>query len=179
MAILRLLKDLQIDPATCDVLLIGDGSGSRWGRGAGWACVLLEVQTGVHKFFSGALNNGTVSVAEILPYLHSLLWYEAESTQRLRRRVHIVTDSQYAQAIGARKSRAGVKKHRLLWQYFDWLSRARFEFTWHWRARDSSVLNQFADWAGREARLALEAERKNAAKVLHCSKTGYSIRERS
>ena len=104
-----LLAHLKI--AEWDALIVGDGSGTGWKMGAGWAAVLIDKYSGARKLFYGAMNTGTVTLGELFPYLHALSWYTGrDGPGRHRRRelqavnrqmkIHIVTDSQIIATCG-------------------------------------------------------------------------------
>jgi ribonuclease HI len=147
-----------------DTLLIGDGSGSGWDLGAGWACVLIDKYSGARKLFCGALNTGTVSLAEIFPYLHAMCWYAAKDGPGSRRRqeavsagralnIHVVTDSQYVAQAG--NSAITRKQHKELWAAFDAYRLQGYQMIFHHVPREVINLNVFVDAVSRQARLAL------------------------
>lgn len=82
-----------------DLLVIGDGSGSGWNEACGWACTLISNHQQLRRFFYGAMDCGSINLAEAMPYLQSLTWYDVHhGKERLKAlgylRVHILTDSQ-------------------------------------------------------------------------------------
>lgn len=153
--------------AAWDVLLFGDGSGSVWEQPCGWASVSIErvaPQTSgaagpVRRVWYGALNNGTVNMAEALAYLAPLNWLVAQDEDRrkntgMRRtahRIHIFTDSQYCRDSGNRAGRS-LGKNSVLWAAFDVFKRHGYLIEWHWIRRDQVALNQYVDLLSKLAR---------------------------
>lgn len=142
-----------------DILLVGDGSGSGWGREAGWATVSIERATGERLVWCGGMNRGTVNVAEVMAYLQPLNWFATR--EELRRgaggrtkafQVHIITDSQYCRDNGASNNRLRVK-NSALWAAFDVFLRQGFVLNWHWLPRDELALNSYCDQLSRVSRV--------------------------
>ena len=65
----------QLGITNWDVLIIGDGSGSTWQRAAGWGAVVIDRATNIYSNLCGSFNIGTSTIAEIMPYVYSLIWY--------------------------------------------------------------------------------------------------------
>lgn len=83
-----------------DVLLVGDGSGYSWNIGCGWAGALIDRQTMSRKLLWGGWSAGTIMIAELMPYIHALAWYESAIAKarraHLRRgvlKVHVICDN--------------------------------------------------------------------------------------
>lgn len=156
-----LLARLRITAA--DYLLVGDGSGSNWGRGIGWASVLVDLEADEQMVWHGAANYGTVNVAEIMAYLLPLTYLADKLTDQRRTgagtrpvRVHIVTDSQYVKDTGSLVARGTVPaggKHVGLWHAFAGFARRGLILTWHWIAREDHALNAYCDRLSRSSRL--------------------------
>src|SRR4051812_7107961 len=94
----RLIARLGI--AKWDYLVVGDGSGSTWDRGAGWGSVVVERDTDVRTVFGGAVNRGTVNFGEIMAALQPLEFLASREYQRRKASgrtrtvyVHVLTDS--------------------------------------------------------------------------------------
>ncbi len=84
-----------------DVLMIGDGSGSGWNIGIGWAVTVIERARNGRKLLWGSWSSGTVVIAELMAYVHGLAWYEhnmAGAARALLRKqvlnLHVITDSE-------------------------------------------------------------------------------------
>jgi len=147
-----------------DVMVVGDGSGSGWQLGAGWAAVLVDKYSGCRKLFYGAMNTGTVTLGELFPYLHALSWYTAkDGPGRTRLKdaksaskkvgVHLVTDSQAVATAGNNPNSRHA--HRELWTAFDEYQRRGFAIQFHHVARELVDLNILVDAIARQARLSL------------------------
>lgn len=148
-----------------DVIIVGDGSGGEWNLGAGWASVLVDHYSASRKLFTGGLHPGTVSLGEIFPYLHAMLWYagkdgpgktrkHAVAAQGRNVEVHIVTDSQYVATAG---SNPGSRKaHRELWAAMDAFSHSGYNLRYHFVEREAVDLNCLVDELSRQARQSLK-----------------------
>lgn len=148
-----------------DAIIVGDGSGSGWKMGAGWAAVLIDKYSGARKLFYGAMNTGTVSLGELFPYLHALCWYtgrdgpgrhrrrELQSVQR-QMQIHIVTDSQIIAMAGNRPQ--SRRSHQELWTAFDEFRKRGFVLTFHYVGRAKVDLNVLVDEVSRQARIDVE-----------------------
>jgi hypothetical protein len=144
-------------PDTWDVLIIGDGSGSWWDGACGWACTLIDRHLDRRRVFYGALSTGSIAIAEMLPTVHAMLWYDqfhgkARKSQlgRSTLEVHVVTDNDATaghwetltkNTHGAQK----LRRKRPLWNVLIQLERGGYIFHFHWVARDQIGLNQTAD----------------------------------
>lgn len=148
-----------------DLLLIGDGSGAGWDLGAGWACVLICRHDWSRKEFFGAMNCGTVSIGEAMPYLHALMWFGSDKgpgpalekiccMHRQKLQVHIVTDSQATARIGQGEYRPS--SNRELWAAI-FAFADRYQLTWHFLRRESIDMNIYVDEKSRQSRLALSS----------------------
>lgn len=141
---------------------MGDGSGSRWGRPAGWACACVERVTAVTKdpqVFFGAINSGTVNFAEMMAYaqpLDWLAWREVELREKggptRVLRVHVVTDSDYCRSTGASGRASTSRKNPGLWQVFGVYARFGLVLTWHHLPREEHALNRYCDRLSKLAR---------------------------
>lgn len=143
-----------------DIILIGDGSGSGWGREVGWASVSLEKTANERLVWVGAANRGTVNFAEIMAYLHPLTYFAAKADEKRKAaggrtiayNVHVVTDSQYCRDTGRTRS-AMTSKNTGLWACLSALGRQGLVLHWHWLRRDTNAENVFCDKLSRLARL--------------------------
>lgn len=146
------LQSLQIQE--WDVLLIGDGSGSGWQGACGWASILIDRATRGRRIFHGAMNLGSINVAESLPYIQALAWYDATQKQHRQNQgstiqVHIVTDSSTvatwcnaaADVTRAIPGGAGL----LIGSYIREMSRRGYSVRTHWAKRMSNQVNWAAD----------------------------------
>ena len=140
-----------------DLLLVGDGSGSNWRRGAGWATVAIEKRAVARRVFYGAMSSGTNNVAETMAYVHPLLFYAAQN-MRDPWRVHVITDSEYVATNGNRIGRGSlaVGTHDIVWSMLWALSRRGWSLQWHHAHRGQIALNVYVDMLSRGARIMLE-----------------------
>lgn len=153
-ALAKLLKSYEI--TDWDYLLIGDGSGTTWEHECGWASTLICRKSKNRKAFYGAMSEGTNIVAEIMAYLHPLLFL---TTSKIPPKagghlVHIFTDCQPLVTCWKTKD---VRNNKLLWNLISQMQRLGFVFQFHWIPRDTYQLNQFADAAAGTARKSLVA----------------------
>lgn len=146
----------RLEIAAWDFLIVGDGSGSDWKRGAGWASISIERATMERRAWYGAVNFGTVNFAEIMAYLQPLNWLAAREEGKHRAvRVHIVTDSMYCKNKGHSRNGAAPGKNAGLWTILDAYTRQGLVTYWHHADREDVMLNRFVDRLSRAARLAL------------------------
>lgn len=149
-----LLDRLGIQP-DWDLLIIGDGSGSGWQGPCGWAALLVcrnhlvQGRLG-RRLFAGAMTLGSVNMAESMPYLEALSWYDAtlgRDSGRPAFNAHLVTDSQvianWVQRAGGGakppRSGAGFVGAVQAWQAHGYRFRA------HWAPRMSTGFNWACD----------------------------------
>lgn len=144
-----------------DVLLVGDGSGSKWEVGSGWCCTLVERVTGMRQQFWGGMNLGTVPIAEIMPYVHALLWYADRKTKLIKThkatRVLIVCDNQPLMQQGQQLARGArtpnsLDSNRPLWRALIGFQSEGFKLHFHWIERVTIALNRYADAMASTAR---------------------------
>ena len=150
-ALEEILKAFGIE--SFDLLLIGDGSGSRWGLPCGWGCISIRPELQERRLWYGAMNSGTVNVGEAMAYVAPLCWYvqqvvEDPKQQARIRDVHIITDSSYVERNGESgqlRQRTNSSSHTILWDAFKNLKSHGLDLHWHWCERDVIALNSVAD----------------------------------
>ncbi len=155
-----------------DLILIGDGSGSKWGLPIGWAVTAIAKTSMERKVFYGAMNDGTVNIAEAMAYMQPLLWYatkvRAERKQGGVTRehiVHIITDSEYVREVGSR-GHVDFSTNQPIWAVYELLKRQCLQINWHWQRRDEVALNAFADLLSKRSRkLFKENDQENALRL--------------
>jgi hypothetical protein len=158
-----------------DALIIGDGSGTGWKLGAGWASVLIDRVSGARKLFFGAMNSGTITLGELMPYLHALSWYTNKDGPGSHRRkekqsrgkalqIHIITDSQIIAVSG--NNPESRHSHQEFWKAFDEYRHRGFVITFHFLERAKADMNILVDEVSRQARLDLESTYSTAIKTL-------------
>ncbi len=145
-----------------DLLLVGDGSGSKWGYAAGWASIAIEPDSLERKTFYGACNDATVNFAELMAYLAPLTWFVSRAKKERRRprrgaffEIHVITDSQYTETSGEREEFIKKTENIMLLAGYQTLGHKGFNVSWHWLERDTSDLNRLTDHLSRTARLSL------------------------
>ena len=177
----ELLTHLKIN--TWDTLIIGDGSGTGWKQGAGWASVLIDKYSAARKLFYGAMNTGTITLGELYPYLHAMTWYtDKQGPARRRKRelqavgrqmqIHMVTDSQVVATSGNRPE--SRKSHKAIWAAFDMYRQNGYAITFHYVERDRINLNVLVDEVARQSRLDVLDTFNKAIKTLGTKYPGLS-----
>lgn len=143
----QLLSHLGLDETVhpIDYIIVGDGSGTTWNKEMGWASTLIDMLTFDRMVFHGGSSHGTNIVAEMMAYIHPLLYLVGQKI-RVRQggtRVHIITDCQHL--VTAWNQRTIRKKNRELWAMFDMIQRRGLKLHFHWVPRATWDLNKFAD----------------------------------
>lgn len=136
-----------------DLLIVGDGSGSGWNHACGWAATLIDNVHNARRFFYGAMDCGSVNLAESMPYLQALGWYDAHYGKALLKqlgfiRVHVLTDSQTIATWGNRAAgpEGEVPRKQLpFWAGIKELRRVGYQCEFHWAPRMTTELNWVAD----------------------------------
>lgn len=150
----ELLERFNIDQ--WDVLMIGDGSGSRWGKPCGWGCAVIDRLTGESGIVSGAVSTGTNNVAELMAYVFPLM--ELAEIERKRhaageefrtRNIHIISDSDYVVGVARKVKKTGT--HAMLWSAIEAVKRFGFILTWHHTKRSCVDLNVYTDHIARQS----------------------------
>lgn len=169
-----------------DVILIGDGSGSNWKREAGWACVSIERVTMERLIHIGAVNRGTVNLAELMAYVQPLDWLSGrEADRRAEHRtplrafnVHIITDSDYCRTTGNGQGRM-MMKNAGLWSVLDVYSRHGFVLHWHHvrghTEGEGCALNRFCDKLSKLARKMVRNKTESIVEATGETRTVYDI----
>lgn len=145
----KILERLKI--TDWDIVIVGDGSGSGWTDCCGWASVLIERLTQGRRTFYGGMNVGSINLAELMPYLHAITWFDAKfGKDRFQRKptlsVHILTDSEVTVNNGQKMMRGQIPKAQsALWMAMQQFFRQGYMFHFHWIPRESCGLNWLAD----------------------------------
>lgn len=158
----ELLQRLQLGPNDWDVIIVGDGSGSRWGYPGGWAAILFDKRTELRKTLYGALNDTTINICELSPYLYAMQWYVRgpgrdlqkilrDNTQCARAvQVHVVTDCEIIAKQGNR--RAERDANGALWAGMDYYARLNYQLRYHYFPRDQFAANRLCDALSKDMR---------------------------
>ena len=160
-ALRKLLTQFKVADGSWDVLILGDGSGSKWGHAVGFASVMFDRRTRVFRRFYGGLNDGTVNLAEIMAYMAPLTFLSTqaldakESGMRFKAvSVQIFTDSQYCRDVGT-KGCTMQGKNGLLWECLKSVHRVGVVPHWHWIRRETSPFNSLVDRLSKLSRHAI------------------------
>jgi ribonuclease HI len=162
-----------------DLILIGDGSGSKWGLPVGWAVTAIAKTKMEREVFYGAMNNATVNIAETMAYLQPLLWYLRRVADERKKGgttrehvVHIITDSEYVKNVGKR-GHLDFSTNQPLWGVFEFVKRQSIQINWYWAKRDDVALNTYADALSKKARKLMKENDPAAA----MARAGYSAED--
>jgi hypothetical protein len=151
-----------------DVIVVGDGSGSRWGYGGGWATILFDKMANARKTNWGALSDTTINICELSPYIYTMMWYSRGPAVTLREQkrrknpyqfprisIHIVTDCKVIAEQGQGKMSRNANE--ALWASFDVFERQGFVFTFHFIPRDNFTANRVCDGLSKDMRHLIES----------------------
>lgn len=145
-----------------DVALFGDGSGTGWQQGCGWACIVIVRQSRGRKTLCGGMSHGTVNLGEAMAYVHGLHWCAVHLPRDAGQfiRAAIVSDSQHTVDTGNKVQRQlsldGVSANRPAWAALLDCMRSGFQTQFLWQPRATTELNVYADALAGEARVAAE-----------------------
>ena len=157
--ITQILEDCMIP--SWDVLIIGDGSGSKVDNPCGWSAVLVDRETSARRLFGGHTNAGSTNFAECMPLIQAMSWYDHYYGQTRGSyansffNVHIITDSQSVQQAGENASRKGKHSGPLafLTAYIVQMQTKQYRFYWHWRPRNQYALTDLVDTQSKSHRI--------------------------
>jgi ribonuclease HI len=138
-----------------DLLLVGDGSGTRYELPVGWACIAHDLRKSRVTAHVGALSCGTSNFAELFPYVQAL-WYHQQDHMRLPVLpvdVAILSDSELTVKCGNRKNRRNA--NLCLWDAIDRFDKDGYRLHWRHVPRNSNPWNAWADMIAGPARQAL------------------------
>ena len=132
-----------------DLVLAGDGSGTTTNESCGFACVAYDRRRGEVFVHKGGFSHGTNNLAELMPYVHALWYYQANNKFSSRPvRVLIVSDSELTVRQGQRKYRR--EANACLWAAIDWFEQNGFYIHWRHVYRNTNPVNAACDkFAGR------------------------------
>jgi hypothetical protein len=161
----------QLGITAWDAIIVGDGSGQGWDMGTGWACGLVDRYSGAAKLFYGSMNVGTVTIGEMMPYIHALLWYtDGDGPGKKRRKealragrslqIHIITDSEVVAKAGTNVTSRHA--HPMLWAAYDACAAQGYTLVFHHVRRNQVNLNVLVDELSRCARQDLQGTQARA-----------------
>jgi len=127
-----------------DVMLVGDGSGTRLGEACGWYVAYLDRRTGECSSCGGSGSTGTNNFAELAPYVQALWAIDArDKLAKKPVRVQIVTDSEVTARCGSGQYTRNA--NGCLWSAVDWFVRSGYLLNWNWVARNSNPISCLCD----------------------------------
>lgn len=146
-----------------DVIMLGDGSGSRYGQPGGWACLIYDKLTATYKTIYGSVSDTTVNMMELTPYLYSTIWYHnkigKDRRDTLRKSGHdfvpiiiyMISDCEILVKQGCYE--AERKTNKAMWEPFREFERQGYEFRWYFVPRDVLEANKVCDLLSKKLRL--------------------------
>lgn len=153
----ELLDEFDIKDTAWDVICIADGSGSSWGRGAGWSVILI-CKDGRRHEISGGISDGTVNFAELFGFVHALRYHfncMRSNKRKYKHTAHLITDSLVTAKCGM-----GIykrKKNKDVWAAIDYFESVGYELNWHWIERNSIRGHTITDKRSRRCRELVES----------------------
>jgi ribonuclease HI len=143
---------------TCDLVLIGDGSGTTHEKSCGWACVAWNKISGDVTMHNGSLSCGTNNFAELIPYVQGLWhfdqFYKSHGTIGTKARVHIISDSEVTVKCG--NGEYARKGNACLWGAIEWFEKTNYIIRWTHVYRNTNRFSKRCDWLAGETRIALD-----------------------
>lgn len=142
-------------------MIIGDGSGTGWQDGCGWAMTVIDRTSRDYKQLKGSADGGSVNMAELMPVMHGITWFHAtHGAERFKAGlgnlcVHVVTDSQVTATHGTQAAdftQMLPKSNTIFWAAIREYQRLGYSFRFHWMERSTTPLNQAADVVASMAR---------------------------
>ena len=148
-----LLGKLNILNTDWDLLMVGDGSGSKWNNPGGWAVSLIMRMrfTGKIVYLSpivGAVNRGPINWLEAMPYWHGLRhhFFDMKGKEQCASggvNVHIVTDSEWTVKAMSGETIPDIHADmRCLFQFYE---AKGYRLHWYHLPRESTKVNQLMD----------------------------------
>jgi ribonuclease HI len=137
----------------CNLLLIGDGSGSTGDKPCGFACIAYDFTTKQYVVHEGGFNHGTNNFAELMPYIHALWWdhqYYLRGELYEERKVEIISDSELIVKQGNKEYlRTG---NGALWGAIDELVWLDYRIHWNHVLRNTNEFSTLCDKLSKENR---------------------------
>lgn len=156
-----LLAHLRIEDGKWDLLMVGDGSGSKWNNPGGWAVTLIVQgrHSGQPHYltpFVGGVNRGPINWLEAMPYWLGIRhhYYDMEGRKLCQTgggvEVHIVTDSEWTVRTMSGEFKADT--HADMVSLFTFFEAKGYRIHWHHMKRDTLKLNSMMDTLSVNAR---------------------------
>lgn len=147
-----------------DLLIVADGSGVGWQTGIGWSALLLDHHNGTWSSVGGGQSQGTIGMAELLPFWMALKLHQATIRPSHRTEpltTHAFSDNETVVNVGNGKAQDYANSD--LWEGLrHFLARGQYVVTWHHLPRDTLPIHIMADQ--------LSASARDYAELLHTSR---------
>jgi len=129
----------------CDLLLVADGSGSRYNTPAAWACVAYDRRKWQAVVHAGTVTGATNNYAELFPFVHALWQHHQDHDQKPMTpvHVHIVSDSEVTVCCG--NGAYSRNANGSLWASVKWFEEAGYRLFWTHVRRNSNPINAWMD----------------------------------
>ncbi len=152
----KLISEMNLPP--CDLLIIGDGSGTTRDEPCGWYCKAYSPYFGWMRDFFGCSNTGTNNYAELFPYIQALWHYETiKLTLGITfTKVIIISDSEVTVRCGNGSYNRNCNLS--LWAAIDWFVQHGYQIVWKHVPRNSNPVNKLADEMSKKMRHMLAAK---------------------
>lgn len=148
-----------------DLLLVGDGSGSKWNNPGGWACAMI-IQNRKTKEINyltplvGAVSRGSINWLEAMPYWHCLRhhYYDMQGKEMCANGgvdVLIVSDSKWT--VDTMSGRNSAKVHEDMALLFQHYRQKGYRLHWRHVEREIIKLNSIVDVLAANAREYIDA----------------------
>lgn len=146
-----------------DVIIVTDGSGSKWRNAGGWAAIIFHNMDDEPKVLYGAFSDTTINICELFPVIYSLIWFDRNYGIKLRKqlstptieprniKVHVISDCE-----------AIVKQGNGIWstdtnKYFYYslygIIQKGYDIEFHWLDRNKLITNRMCDMLSKELRI--------------------------
>lgn len=158
--LVKLIDAIHVPIAAWDLILVGDGSGSKWNNPGGWACTMImrsRKNNDVHYMtpFVGAVSRGPINWLEAMPYWHCIRHHYfdmggKELCEGGGVDVHVVSDSEWVVKTMSGRYKANV--HGDMLALFNYFRSKGYRISWHHFHRDVVTLNGIVDQLAVNAR---------------------------
>ncbi len=146
-----------------DLLLVGDGSGTKSTEPCGWCCHAYHRPSARVVRHFGCTSGGTTNFAELMPYLHCLwAFHAAHSAKRPSppQAVHVLVVSDSELTVRCGSGKYARTANLALWAGIDWFVANGYQITWRHVSRNTNPMSENADnLAGRLRKLLVEQKK--------------------
>ena len=130
-----------------DLIILSDGSGCKWGYSIGWASILIERERFENKLLWGSSSEGTVNVAELIPFMMALRYHFYKTLKGKKTKATLktlcISDSEHTVNQGNRLSKRTI--HQDLWAAIDFFESIGYQIDWYWIDRCSNYPAELVD----------------------------------